>query len=87
MTFQIKSVYSGYEIRQYSSELFSDMAQEENTPMYPSHTYTTHTYKAHALSDKNWSSASLCVHEFCQDMRRASEFKTIIQRVINKSGV
>ena len=52
-----------------------------NTPV-------THTRRtAHVLGDKNWSSASLCVHEFCQDMRRASAFKTNIQRVINKSGV
>ena len=52
------------------------------------YTLVTHTRRtAHALSDKNKSSASLSVHEFRQDMRKASEFKTNIQRVINKSGV
>ena len=52
------------------------------------YTPVTHTRRtAHALSDKNESSASLCVHELCHDMRRASEFKTIKQRVINKTGV
>ena len=52
-----------------------------NTPV-------THTRRiAHALSDTNSSSASMCVHVFCQDMKRASEFKTNIQSVINKSGV
>ena len=40
-----------------------------------------------AVSDKNLGSASLCVHEMCKDMRRASEIKTNIHRVINKSGV
>ena len=39
------------------------------------YTPVTHTRRtANALSDKNLFSASLCVYEFCQDMRRASQF-------------
>ena len=53
----------------------------------PGHTPVTHTRRtANALGDINESSASVCVHEFCQDMTRASEFMTNLQRVINKSG-
>ena len=48
------------------------------------YTPITHTRRtAHALSKKKESSASLCVHEFCQDMKRASELMTNKRRVIN----
>ena len=68
-------------------DLYSVQPQSISNPVHVCNTPVTHTRRtAHTLSNKNWSSASLCIHEFCQNMRGASEFKTNIQRVINKSG-
>ena len=39
-------------------------------------TYIHTRRTVHALDDKNVSSASLCVHEFCRDMKIASELLT-----------
>ena len=59
------------------------MPQGADMPHSPPITHTGR--KAHVLGNTNQSSASLCIHEFCLDMKRAQEFMTRIQHGIHKS--